>query len=125
MRSLGVTLLLLTAYFITWLPYNIYVIFHVFDEVKGFEVSLQLQLNSCCNNDDNNNKPVILQDYAYALHGIVAINSLINPFLYGRISVVKKKSNFNRKGYEQYSSSSEGFWKAFTSYKVQVLDERV
>lgn len=61
-----------------------------------------------------------MQGFAYALHGIVALNSLINPFLFGRISIVKRRRNVQQ-AYEFYSSStSSAWWRALTNYRVQI-----
>jgi hypothetical protein len=104
MRSLGVTLLLLTVHFITWLPYNLLALYHVFDDSSTQQ----------------------FRDMAHALHGVVALNSLINPFLYGRVNVVRRASIVAKASWESTGGVGKQCLNWVLQYRVKVAgDERV
>ncbi len=103
MRSLRVTLFLLTVHFITWLPYNLLALYHVFDESSTLQ----------------------FRDLAHALHGVVALNSLINPFLYGRINVVRRASLVAIASWESTGGVGRQCYNWVKQYRVKVAgDER-
>ncbi|GMS79002.1 hypothetical protein PENTCL1PPCAC_1177, partial [Pristionchus entomophagus] len=66
-RSLRITLLLILTYIITWLPYNL----------LSWLMMLQFELYR------------EYEDVLFFLHNLVVLNSVINPFIYGRCQGLK------------------------------------
>ena len=68
LQTLKVTMILMLVYILCWLPYNSLAVWALID--RGSYVTHENTL--------------------YVLHGLVVLNSVINPFIYGRINVLRK-----------------------------------
>uniref|UniRef100_A0A914VFC0 G-protein coupled receptors family 1 profile domain-containing protein n=1 Tax=Plectus sambesii TaxID=2011161 RepID=A0A914VFC0_9BILA len=66
-RSLRITLVLITAYALTWLPYNVIAWWNIVN-IDSYR---------------------LIEDATYFLHCFVVLNSVINPFIYGRCAGTK------------------------------------
>lgn len=67
LQTLKVTMVLMLVYILCWLPYNSLAVWSLID--RGSYVAHENTL--------------------YILHGLVVLNSVINPFIYGRINVLR------------------------------------